>query len=456
MTIPLTPVQRAHHVHPEDGQYRWFLAAALTLALGGGFVLALLLPLARLYGWEWAAGARWGALAQAHGQLQVLGFAGLFITGMAFRLMPRFSGRPLAFAGAALWLIPLAASSLLLRMFAQPWTPGTGRDAALIASAALYLAAAVLFAAIIVRTLVHPESRAEATGVFFVLGAAGNVAAAVLNVLALEPVVRDDLWSAPALRQNALVAVQLLGFVMMFIGGVGLRAVPTLTGRPRPDAGARVAAAAIAVGVVMYAGAMLSVEYGAATELRWRWSVAGMLVVAVAFATIAAMSGALHPGRSRVAAASQTQFWLVRSAFAWLALTALVMAWYAARALYHGDTFDIWELDTVRHMLAIGVITMMIVGIAMLVVPEFAGRRLQHPREGPVVWALVIALNAAAVLRTWPPSEAAEWLDDSRYWPIAIAGLLATAVIIVFAAMFAQSYAEQREPGWALPGRRRP
>lgn len=455
MTIPLTPVQQAHHAHPEDAQYRWFLASSLTLALGGGFAVALLLPLARLYDWGWAAGVRWDALAQAHGQLQLIGFTGLFITGMAFRLMPRFSGRPLAFAGAALWLIPLVAASLLLRMFAQPWSPGAGRDAALVLSAVLYLAAAALFAAIIARTLVHPDSRAEATGIFFVLGAAGNAGAAVLNLIALEPVVRDDLWAAPALRQNALVAAQLFGFIMMFIGGVGLRAVPTLTGRPRPDAGARIAAAAMAVGVVMYTGAMLSVEYDAATELRWRWSDAGMFVVAGAFAAIAVMSGALHVGRSRVAAASQTQFWLVRSAFAWLALTAVVMAWYAGRAIYHGDTFDIWELDTVRHMLALGVITTMIVGIAMLVVPEYAGRRLQHPNEGPIVWALVLALNAAAVLRTWPPSEAAEWLEDSRYWPIAIGGVLAIAVVLVFAAMFVQSYAEQRQPGWALPGRRR-
>jgi hypothetical protein len=453
--IPLTPVQQAQHAHPEDGQYRWFLASSLALALGGGFAVALLLPFARLYDWEWAAGVRWAALAQAHGQLQLIGFAGLFINGMAFRLMPRFSGRPLAFARAAPWLIPLVACSLALRMFAQPWSAGAGRDAALVLSATLYLVAAALFAAIIVRTLVHPDSRAEATGIFFVLGAIGNAVAAALNFVALDPVIRDDLWTAPALRQNALLAVQLFGFVMMFIGGVGLRAVPTLTGRPRPDAGARIAAAAMAVGVVMYAGAMLSVEYDVATELRWRWSDAGMLVIAVAIAAVAVMSGALHIGRSRVAAASQTQFWLVRSAFAWLALTAVVMAWYAGRAIYHGDTFDTWELDTVRHMLALGVITMMIVGIAMLVVPEYAGRRLQHPDEGPIVWAMVLALNAAAVLRTWPPSEAAEWLDDSRYWPIAIGGLLAIAVVLVFAAMFAQSYAEQRRPGWALPGRRR-
>jgi len=44
-----------------------------------------------------------------------------------------------------------------------------------------------------------------------------------------------------------------------------------------------------------------------------------------------------------------------------------------------------FAMDAARHMLAIGVVSMMIVGMAMLIVPEFAGRRLQ-PRAS-VRWS---------------------------------------------------------------------
>jgi hypothetical protein len=90
--------------------------------------------------------------------------------------------------------------------------------------------------------------------------------------------------------------------------------------------------------------------------------------------------------------------------------------------------------------------------MAMLVVPEFAGRRLQHTSEGPLIWTIFASLNAAAALRVWPALEGIGWLETTRYWPMATAGALALAAIALFAAMFFQSVVEQRKPGWASPG----
>lgn len=47
----------------------------------------------------------------------------------------------------------------------------------------------------------------------------------------------------------------------------------------------------------------------------------------------------------------------------------------------------------------------------MLVVLEFAGRRLQHPREGALIWAMFFSLNAGTALRAWPALEGVRWLD---------------------------------------------
>ncbi len=452
--IPLRPlgVVPAHrHAPAYDAPYRWFIAVSLTMAIGGGFMLAVLLPLARAEKWAWSDGIRWQALIQAHGQLQLIGFGGLFVMGMSLRLMPRFSGRPLAHRALVPALIPVIATSLLLRSVAEPWGDGVPRDAGLIGSAALLLTGGVAFAAIICGTLCHRESQAEATGYFFVLGALGFCTGAVLNLLQVIEMVRDALPIAPVSKETAQVFMQQYGFLVMFVSGVGMRAVPTFSGATRMPNATRAAALLLACGVALFAGAMLWITYRSYSETAARAGDAGQLATAAAFAVTVWVSGALWPSKNRVAAASQTAFWFVRSAYAWMLAAALLTAWYGARALVDGALPDTYELDAIRHVLTIGVLTMMVVGMSMLIVPEFAGRRLQHPDERWLLLAMITALNAAAALRLWPAIEGVNWLTATRYWPIAASGALASSVVIVFAAMFAQSYFEQRAPGWGSP-----
>ncbi len=452
--IPLRAVgvEPGHqHAPAYEAPYRWFIAASLTLAIGGGFMLSLLLPLARAERWAWGDGIRWQALIQAHGQLQLIGFGGLFVMGMAFRLMPRFSGRPLAYRALVPVLIPVILASLVLRSVAEPSGDGVLRDAALVASAALMLVGGLAFAAIIWRTLLHRESRAEATGYFFVLGALGFCAGAVLNLLQAIEMVRDGLAIAPVSKETAQVFTQQYGFLIMFVSGVSGRAVPTFTGAARRPIASRAVALLLAIGVALFAGAMLWITYRSYSETAARVGDFGQLATAAAFAMSVWLSGTLWPTKNRVAAASQTAFWFVRSAYAWMLVAALLTAWYGARALVDGGLPDTYELDAIRHVLTIGVLTMMIVGMTMLIVPEFAGRRLQHPDERWLLWAMIAALNAAAALRLWPAIEGINWLAETRYWPMAASGALASSVIIVFAAMFAQSYFEQRAPRWGSP-----
>ena len=93
----VTTPRREHAPH-YDAPYRLFIAASLALGIGGGFLLSLLLPLARTLDWNWGSRSGGPSLVQVHGQLQLIGFGGLFVMGMALRLMPRVSGRPLASA----------------------------------------------------------------------------------------------------------------------------------------------------------------------------------------------------------------------------------------------------------------------------------------------------------------------------------------------------------------------
>ncbi len=443
----VTPATAEHAPH-YDAPYRQFIAASLTMGIGGGFLLSLLLPLARTLDWRWGATERWAVLVQIHGQLQLIGFGGLFVMGMALRLIPRVSGRPLATQWLIPVLIPCMVGYLLLRSFAQPLGDGTLRDAALIASAALLLAGSVSFATIVWGTLVHRDSKAEATGWFFTLGAAALVATSVLNAVQTSEIVRHSLATAPGTRQSALIFTQQFGFLIMFVAGVGSRAIPTLTGQPRRQLAPRFAAIIFATGIALFATFVLIAAERRAGDTLIRMGASGLFLTGIGFTMFVWISGALSPG-SRVAAASKTQFLFVRCAFAWMAVAAILTYWYAGRALLDATTPNQFELDAIRHILTIGVLINMVIGMAMLIVPEFAGRRLQHPNERLLQIAILLAVNIASALRLWPAFEGLRWLEDTRYWPIAASGSLASIAVVAFGLMFAQSWWEQRDPSWA-------
>lgn len=451
MTIPL----RAAEPPPprDDGPYRPFLFASLALGIGGGFMLATLLPLAQTLEWGW--GLHWFALAHAHGQLQLLGFSGLFVMGMSMRVAPRFTGRPLPYPTMARAIMPVVASSLVLRALAEPANDGALRDAGMIVSAALLLAAGAAFAAVMLLLLVHPDSRAQSSGWFLVLGALAYVAGAVINLLQVVDIVRDGLPFAPLDRQQTQVCVQYFGFLLLFLGGIATRAIPTFAGRPRADRACRVTAVTLAAGVAIVGGAGLWSSYVGlsrhAAEIEFRVEAAGFVVIAVALASMSWLTGVFHPRANRVADASRTPFLFVRAAMAWLAGGALLLTWYAVRGFVHAESVDVFERDAARHALTVGVTTMMVVGFGMMIVPEFAGRRLQHPNERPLLLSMLVALNVATALRIWPAIEGVGWLATTRYWPMAAAGALAEAVVVIFALMFLQSYLEQRRPAWASP-----
>src|SRR5215217_2432819 len=233
MTMASRAERREAMIAREDLAFPWFIGAALAVAVGAGFILAVLLPLAAALGWEW--GSRWRALVQVHGHLQLVGWLGLFIAGMAFRLAPRFSGRPLRAAALTTPTLALLLAGLLGRAIAQPWLDQPALRALLPLSALLELSGALLFAGMLTATLAPTLGRV-APAPLFVVGASGLVLQALLGALWL-PALTADRPFIPADRSAVLLSVQFFGFVLPFILGVSLRALPTFFKRPSPSGG---------------------------------------------------------------------------------------------------------------------------------------------------------------------------------------------------------------------------
>jgi len=432
-----------------DPPYHLFLLTSMAFAVLAGFTLAILAPLSIVLEWGW--GRRFMPLIQAHGQAQVLGFVGLFIIGMAYRLMPRFSGRPLGFPALAWASWPLLSLALVLRLIAQPAGEGLWQRTLLVSSGSLGMLAAIAFALVVVGTLLHRESRAEATGYFFVLAGAFFVLQAGINLALVVLTAQRGSDVIRPIESAALLHVQLYGFITMFILGVASRAIPSISGLPRPQVQAKALALALAAAVLVFGIAALWVGSGA-------WSAALLRTEAISFAALGPIFlagvwvvGIFRPAANRLAGASTHHIWLIRATFAWLLIAGGLSAYYGVRAISGGEFIPAYGLDATRHAVGIGVASMMIAGMAMLILPEFAIRRTRHPNERWPAFTILALLSAAAALRVAAAVATPYWLDTGRYWPMAIGGMLAEGALLLFAALFVISLIQKNATVASIP-----
>src|SRR5581483_8526243 len=166
-----------------------FVRAAIGLALLGGFglggglglALALRLPL----------GTWWLAAVQAHGHLQLFGWAGLMVLGVGLHFMPRLRGAALVAPGLTRPALALLAAGLLARLVAQPALAATAEPLAVVLRSALAVAAvAELAGALVAATLRRGPPLAARAGLrpvlpFFVVGFASLLLALAANLLGL-------------------------------------------------------------------------------------------------------------------------------------------------------------------------------------------------------------------------------------------------------------------------------
>lgn len=422
---PIRPQRSKDDIHVP------FLVAALLLGVVGGFSLAVSLPFEALAG---SVDVSWVAHAQVHGHLQVIGFAGLFVIGVSFKLAPRFGGRrEMALAGVERWVLVFLVAGLLARALGQPLADQRAFGILMVLGAAAVATGAALYLAMIAVTLADACRQRQPYAILLVAAGVGFVVQAVLGLWWLSDMARENRVLMAARENAVLLHLQFFGFLLPAILGVGMRSFPTLFGRtpPGPVAGS-VAAVFVIAGISVWTGA------GVAAAMRggapWQWMVLGQ---ALTGAGIVAAILTFGPWRraSRLAAASKGLAWAIHPALLWLALTGILLVLTAAAAAFDGRAVSSQTLDAIRHTFAIGVVTLAIVGMAQLILPEFASERLVNP---PGSWrgpAFGLSLSLAAALRG-PLLLVASDLGlgaDARWVAMGAAGVIGWTATGIFA-----------------------
>lgn len=431
MTIPIRAVRR-----PESGlePHQLFIFSSLALAVGLGLLIAVLVPLSRLFEWRLETGRP--DLAQVHGQVQILGFVAFFIIGMALRLMPRFAHTELRNRALVTPMWCLGVAALLARALVVIWLPDNLHSVAVFAVELSLLASATCFAAIVWPTLLESRARTEATVWFFLCGSLLFLLQALLGSLVALRELRDDTHVFSYLPNAARLYLLLGGFVVAFIGGVSGRALPVMVGLPRSERLGRLLAAVLLADVLVLSAALVYLEYATYTPTAIDIANASLAALGLVFAAVVWLSGIFRPQANRLRPVSQPHLWLVRSAFAWLAFAGALAVYLGVDALAETELPSFYAVDALRHTLGLGVATLLMTGMGLLILPEFAGERQDRPDQALRSYSLLILLNTAALLRVASALASPHLDPDLSLAMQSAAGLMAEVALVVFAWSF--------------------
>ncbi|MCC7365813.1 MAG: NnrS family protein [Dehalococcoidia bacterium] len=412
----------------EDRSYLGYIGGALVMALAGGFLLAVLLPLAitGVLPWE----ERTPQLTQAHGWAQLQGFAGLFVAGMAMRLIPRFAGRQPIRRTVTLPVLVLLLAGVVLRTVAQPAITGRPGEVLLVVAGLLSGAGSLAVAAVLAVTLAKGRRKREPWRYFAFAGAAWWAAWAVLTVVAGFRAA-DNARYTPATFDEPLTWIVTFGAVANFVWGVQSRSVPVFFGRKTPSV-----RAALAPGLLLNGGtllilvSLLDLPDVAAQRLQG----AGLLAAGVASCWLAPVAGSVWGTAHRLRPRARQASHYVLAANVVTVVAGVLVAYAGARTLGTGEFEAFGARDAARHAFGLGMITMLIIGMARLVAPVFALERAEPGStrlfERAPLWLLV----AAVVLRVGAGLAFDHMDTDGRMHLAAAAGVLAWLALAVFAA----------------------
>lgn len=388
--------------------------AALLLGAGGGFLLACVLTVTSMAGVP--LGVWWFALAQAHGNLQVFGWAGLFVVGVSLHFLPRLRGAPLAAVWPINWIIGLQVVALCTRAIAQPLLVVTDEPlwhVILVGSGILECVALLSIVCLLGLTFLRGPALAQrpAFGQTLPLVACAYVCLGLAGVVDLV-----NMWQTAglvgAMGDRLFVTLGLFGFLLPMALGMSARSLPMYAGLNAFPARSLLLLASLYIGGLLcfcagILGNWQSIE-GAAMAL-----IGGVLIAFIIFfLRIMRTRGKLPQKIERlspkpVAMAQTYQGHIARERGAYgpfVALVACAYLWAALSGIFllvngltelSGGIAPLAE-DAIRHGLTIGFISLLICGLAPRMLPGFSGGAI---RSAKLVSATLWLGNLAALLR---------------------------------------------------------
>jgi hypothetical protein len=417
--------------------FQYFLAAIATVVtVGAGWGVWLL--------WQVSVAGRFTGVSiqdvNAHGQAQIDGWVALFIMGFALQMFPpvwhvRLVGRQ--------WrLLPLAAmlAGVVIRSVAMsaplgpsaPWLSAVG--------SVLQLVASVVFAVMLVATYRRSIERLEPWVGFVFLSVTSLVAQVLLDGwhtwrMMVAPG-REELLAQVATFQAPLRNLQVHGLALCMILGVSQRFLPPFLGtRGTGVRNGWLGLGAIGTGLLLESTLFVLLRHTG--DHRWAAGLyLGWVLLAVGIAAVVLPWRLWRPpdrnGRSGA---------FIRLAYAWLAVSLAMLLLLPAYQAASGLPFSHAYYGAIRHAVAVGFVSQMIVGVSILVVPL-------TPRTATLRPTLLL-LNLGCLLRVGL-QIASDWTPYA-FRVIAVSGVLELSALLLWAGVLVRSLLGRETRAAAAP-----
>ncbi len=365
----------------------------------GGFLFATVLTLSLAL--NVSIGPWWAGMAQAHGHLQLYGWAGLFVLGVALHFLPRLRGTPLALPRLVPWILGFQVTGLVLRAISQPLlaATGTGIYGGLpLASGVLEgvaLVGAILLLGITAWRGPSLVTRPAFLGVLPFLVGAFSVLAAASVVNLVNVVQASTTGLIPGASDELNVTLGLFGFLVPVALAMSAQSLPLYAGLEAfPRQVLWPLAASYFTGLVLTSiGSQLLPQVLEGSGILLMGIV--LLVFIGIFLRMMRMHGRLPPKVARAAPSPEaaTQNYrrkrraehhaygpfvaVVASAYLWAILGGVLLTINGLTTLIGAG--PVFAIDAIRHSLAVGFITLLICGIAPRMLPGFSGGNIASP-----------------------------------------------------------------------------
>jgi uncharacterized protein involved in response to NO len=410
-----------------------FVVAAVGLAISAGFGLGGALFLVTRLGL--ASGSWWPAAAQAHGHVQLFGWAGLMVLGVGLHFLPRLRGTPLAqprLAPVICWLFVVA---LVVRALGQPLLaaralPIVAGWPLLVGTALLELGGGSLALVLLAWTLrrgppIRDRAGLRAVLPFLLVAFSGFWLALAVNVAGAGVTATRGLALVDGAYDTLTIELAFRLFLIPISVAMSARVFPLYFRTPLP----RSVLLRAGLGCLL-AGEALDV----AGSLGGWPAISGGGDVLLAAALVALIIGLgifarrLPLPRQPVRVFTDPQQWHALTAYSWLAVAALLLAGNGLSALGLPDLAT--TPDAERHALGAGFVTVLIVGVGAHLLPGFTRRPL---RSQALLWATAVIGNVAALCRVVPVVFTTSLPGTLATTLAALSGLLGLATVAIFA-----------------------
>ncbi len=446
-----------------DAIYRRFFKAGIVVVLTAGAVWGAILLLR--IGFERSFTALSVHEINAHGHAQIFGWVGLFVMGFAYQAFPRMKHVNLWRPDLANVTFYLMVFGVFARALGEPLFHMSMFRWLAVAANAAEIVAIGLFVTIILRTLLGSGKSLErhdgyilASLGFFFVQAVYDLG--LLYYTTAPGITTERLLYLVATYQAPLRDMQIHGFALLMILGVGLRMFPALFGFKAPGRDLIRAGLPLLVLAVLGEATMfvLMRRYDAS------WATGGLFASMVLVAAVS-IGLTLRWGWLARPAEVDRSIKFVRAGVGWLHLSMLMLVLApvymyvilpaagslspsGARAVEIG--FSHAYGGAVRHAITVGFISLLILGMAAKVVPTLNGVDIRRLRP---LWLPFALVNAGCFMRVTFQigTDFAEWA-----YPVAgVSGLLEVTGIAIWGVHLWRIMAGWRpaEEGEARPAR---